>query len=196
MTDGPGRITRGPLAYNVCLPYALDLACFQPATPEEATLRKSLRLGHEAVLVTLPSRSRAHHLTDSMGSTLPPLAFSAGAYVHGPMIGLRNNTTRYELAVLAVASIVRSLAPFHKFSSFTVLQNVASRLRRDRHNKPGSANLLFPRAVNCGFSLRRGTHGCPIIGVMSCPYFKMKFRSVSFSTPANYTAPSHGAGTG
>ena len=98
----------------------------------------------EAVLVTLPSRSRAHHLTDTMGSTLPPLAFSAGAYVHGPMIGLHNNTTRYELAVLAVASIVRSLAPFHKFSSFTGLQNVASRLHRDRHNKPGSANLLFP----------------------------------------------------
>ena len=97
----------------------------------------------EAVLVTLPSKTRAHHLADTMGSTLPPLAFSAGAFVHGPMIGLHNNTTRHELAVLAVASIVRSLAPV-KFSSFTVLQNVASRLHRDRHNRPGSANLLFP----------------------------------------------------
>ena len=44
MTDGPGPITRGPLAYNVCLPYELDLACFQQATPEEATLKKSLHL--------------------------------------------------------------------------------------------------------------------------------------------------------
>ena len=79
-----------------------------------------------------------------MGSTLPPLAFTAGAFVHGPMIGLHNNTTRYELAVLAVASIVRSLAPRHKFSSFTVLRNVASRPHRDRHNRQGSANLLFP----------------------------------------------------
>ena len=132
MTDGPGPIARCPLAYNVCLPYELDLACFQPATPEEASLKKSLHQGHvnvpdlEAVLASLPSKTRAHHLVDSMGSTLPPLAFTAGAFAHGPMIGLHNNTTRYELAVLAVASIVRSLAPCHKFSSFTVLRNVAS----------------------------------------------------------------------
>ena len=148
MTDGPGPIARVPLAYNVYLQYKLNLAYFQPAT--SARLKKALQQGHVnmpdlgAVLATLPSKSRPHHLSDSMGSTLPPLAFSTGAYVYGPMIGLHNNTTRYELPVLAVASIIRSLAPFHKFSSFAMLQNVAPRLHRDQHNKQGSANLLFP----------------------------------------------------
>ena len=152
MTDGPGPIARGPLAYNVCLPYELDLACFQPATPTEATLKKSLHQGHisvsdlEAVLVALPSKTRAHHLADTMGSTLPPLAFTAGAFGFRPWTYDRPPQQHNQVRACSLGGgfDCSQLAPCHKFSSFTVLQNVASRLHRDRHNRPGSANLLFP----------------------------------------------------
>ena len=46
--------------------------------------------------------------------------------------------------LLALASVIRSMAPGHKFSSFAVLQNVSSRLHRDQHNLQGSSNLVFP----------------------------------------------------
>ena len=56
----------------------------------------------------------------------------------------QNNTLRHELVVLALASLIRSVAPGHKFSSFAVLQNVSSRPHRDQHNLHGSSNLVFP----------------------------------------------------
>ena len=73
-----------------------------------------------------------------------PLVFGAGAYVRGPMRGLQNNTLRRELVVLALVSLIRSMAPGHKFSSFTVLQNVTSKLHRDQRNLQGSSNLVLP----------------------------------------------------
>ena len=91
-----------------------------------------------------PTKPRPIHQAGAYGVALPPLVFGAGAYVHGSKRGLQNNTHRHELIVLAVASLIRSMAPGHKFSSFTVLQNVFSRPHRDQHNQQGSSNLVLP----------------------------------------------------
>ena len=148
-SDGPGPLDRCQLAYNLDLPCDIDLGCFQPASRQEADLKKAMSFGHVlasdlcSVIQTLPTKPRPiHH--GVYGVALPPLVFGAGAYVHGPMRGLQNNTLQHELVVLALASLIRSMAPSHKFSSFTVLQNVSSRPHRDQHNLQGSSNLVFP----------------------------------------------------
>ena len=149
-SDGPGPVDRSELAYTLALPCEVDLGCFQPATQQEASLKKAPSLGHVlatdlcSVIQTLPTKPRSIHQTDVYGAVLPPLVFGAGAYVHGPMRGLQNNTLRHELVVLALVSLIRSMAPGHKFSSFTVLQNVTSKVHRDQHNLQGSSNLVLP----------------------------------------------------
>ena len=149
-SDGPGPLDRCQLAYNLDLPCDIDLGCFQPASRQEADLKKAMSFGHVlasdlcSVLQTLPTKPRPIHQAGVYGVALPPLVFGAGGYVHGPMRGLQNNTLRHELVVLALASLIRSMAPGHKFSSFTVLQNVSSRPHRDQHNLQGSSNLVFP----------------------------------------------------
>ena len=149
VSDGPGPVDRSELAYNLALPCEVDLVCFQPANQKEASLKKALSLGHVfamdlcSVIQTLPTKPRSIHQTDVYGSVLPPLVFGAGAYVHGPMRGLQNNTLRHLLVVLALVSLTRSMVPGHKFSSLTVLQNVSSKLHRDQRNLHGSSNLVL-----------------------------------------------------
>ena len=89
-SDGPGPLDRCQLAYNLDLPCDIDLGCFQPASRQEADLKKAMSFGHVlasdlcSVIQTLPTKPRPIHQAGVYGVALPPLVFGAGAYVHGP----------------------------------------------------------------------------------------------------------------
>ena len=84
MSDGPGPLARCQLAYNLDLPCDIDLGCFQPASRQEADLKRAMHYGHVlatdlcSVIQTLPTKPRPIHQAEAYGVVLPPLVFGAG----------------------------------------------------------------------------------------------------------------------
>ena len=166
-SDGPGLLDRCELAYNLDLPCDIDLAVFNLRLSRRRASRKRCALDTFWPRTCAPSYKPSPLSLDRFirlrCTALPyPLwSLGQGHTYTAPVRGLQNNTLRHELVVLALASLIRSMAPGHKFSSFTVLQNVTSKLHRDQRNLQGSSNLVFPftyflKAVSCGFSAQVG----------------------------------------
>ena len=146
MSSQTGRLDREQIAFNIDLPLDVDLSWRAGLEASEADLKKAMQHGHVhaadlcAVIQMLPNKQRPLRSAVAFGATLPPLVFGAGAYVHGPMLGLQNNTLNYELPVLAVASVIRSMAPGRAECGLTPAQGSA---QQGGQRKPTSASHLL-----------------------------------------------------
>ena len=105
------------LCYNTMLPANVDLGCFQPRCCLEAAAKKALARGMvdgeliARMVDVLPNSVWSIHKYDNFGSKLSPRAFTAGAYIHGPHAGMHMATLEYEILVLVLISVVRSMRP-------------------------------------------------------------------------------------
>ena len=69
-------------------------------------------------------------------------SFAAGAYVHGGLFGLHNNTRRFPKACSVFAEHLRSMAPKDNFTSFVVSDNCCAEVHRDSNNDETRDNIL------------------------------------------------------
>ena len=83
--------------------------------------------------------SRRSVLESKRGSS-----FSAGAFVHGGVVGLRKSCYEFPRSVRAFALYARQMHPGVVFSSLSVLRNTRSLPHRDSHNLRGEPNLIIP----------------------------------------------------
>ena len=68
-------------------------------------------------------------------------SFTAGAYVHGSLFGLHNNTRRFPKACSVFAEHLR-MAPKDNFTSFVVSDNCCAEVHRDSNNDETRDNIL------------------------------------------------------
>ena len=138
------------LQYNVLLPDNVDLGCFQPKSFLESEAKKSLLRGMidgdlvASLVDELPTSFRGIHGGDNFGSQLPPRAFNAGAFIHGPHAGVHLGTLTNELPVLVLVSLVRGVRPDLFFSTVSLLRNVRAIMHRDCHNHARTVNFAMP----------------------------------------------------
>ena len=93
-------------------------------------------------------------------------AFSAGSFVHGGVVGLRNNTTEYDAsAVQLICKFLVERMKGRPFTSFTTLDQCESSLHIDSNNEPDTWNLIVPLSKLVGGSVwyedEQGTVRCP-----------------------------------
>ena len=71
-------------------------------------------------------------------------AWSAGAYVHGTLCGLRRNTRTFPAVVKAAVAWLKAKAPAATFSAIAIYSNVCAPMHRDMNNLKGSLNYVVP----------------------------------------------------
>ncbi|CAE7041883.1 unnamed protein product [Symbiodinium sp. CCMP2592] len=98
-------------------PRAEDIICLYEALPKEVSAR------------------------DPEGRT--PSSFSTGAYNKGGLTGLRKACHDFPLATKCLVRFVRSMHPFHPFSTISIYDNVCTALHRDSRNACFE-NLIIP----------------------------------------------------
>ncbi|CAE7735292.1 unnamed protein product, partial [Symbiodinium necroappetens] len=69
-------------------------------------------------------------------------SFSSGMFVHGGVLGLRQNCRSYPRSSAAVAQFVNEHFPQHTYTSFSFMTNVRTPPHRDSRNHPDSVNLV------------------------------------------------------
>ena len=69
-------------------------------------------------------------------------SFAAGAYVHGGLFGLHNNTRLFPKSCSVFAEHLRSMAPNDNFTSFVVSDNCCAEVHRDSNNDETRDNIL------------------------------------------------------
>ena len=74
----------------------------------------------------------------------PPKAFTTGAYSRSAFHGLRRDTCVYPWLTSLLCSIVRNVAPRHKFTTISWARNVMTVAHKDSHNDGASRNLILP----------------------------------------------------
>ncbi|CAE7230302.1 unnamed protein product, partial [Symbiodinium sp. KB8] len=72
------------------------------------------------------------------------LTFTAGAFVHGGVVGVTRSCSLYPRSVQAFCSYVKLLCPQLSFSSLSVLLNVRALPHRDGNNLETEPNLVAP----------------------------------------------------
>ncbi|CAE7424754.1 unnamed protein product, partial [Symbiodinium necroappetens] len=92
-------------------------------------------------------------------------AFSAGSFVHGGVVGLRNNTSVFAGAVELICKFLRGLMKGAPFTSVTILDQCMSSLHVDSSNEPESWNLIVPLSDfsggNLWYECEQGREPCP-----------------------------------
>ncbi|OLP90462.1 hypothetical protein AK812_SmicGene27966 [Symbiodinium microadriaticum] len=78
------------------------------------------------------------------GPMKPPKAFTTGAYSRSAFHGLRRDTCVYPWLTSLLCSIVRNVAPRHKFTTISWARNVMTVVHKDSHNDGASRNLILP----------------------------------------------------
>ena len=73
-----------------------------------------------------------------------PKAFVTGAYARASFHGLRRGTRDFPWFTCLLCSILRHVAPGHRFTSITLVRNVMTAAHKDSHNDDCSWNLLLP----------------------------------------------------
>ena len=74
----------------------------------------------------------------------PSKVFTTGAYSRAAFHGLRTNTGKFPWLTCLLCSIVRNIAPQHKFTTLTWARNVMTVAHKDSHNDGDSKNLILP----------------------------------------------------
>ena len=85
------------------------------------------------------------HKSDApRGSAVRGKSFSAGSFVHGGVVGLHLNTSKFSSSVQAVCRFIRQFSGGYPFASFTILDQTQSDLHQDTNNEPSLWNLIIP----------------------------------------------------
>ena len=102
------------------------------------------RLTSDALLQVLmltpdiaPRRARGERSADSHH-------WFTGAYMHGPMVGVRNSTRSFPWTTALACRYVREKAPWHAFGALAFTVNVLSEPHVDSRNAETSCNLVLP----------------------------------------------------
>ncbi|CAE7678807.1 unnamed protein product [Symbiodinium sp. CCMP2592] len=95
-------------------------------------------------------------------------AFSTGAYVKGPLLGLRSNCSKHPAASKIFAQAVQRAAPGMKFSTLSVFSDLKTEPHVDRFNSP-FPNILVPlsnfRKGEVWVESAQGVFPCEVDGV-------------------------------
>ena len=87
----------------------------------------------------LPAEVPARGISDAREK-----AWSAGAYSHGTLCGLRRNTRLFPAVVRAAVSWLRDKVPAATFSAIAIYSNVCTPMHEDKNNLAGSLNYVVP----------------------------------------------------
>ncbi|CAE7837757.1 unnamed protein product [Symbiodinium sp. CCMP2592] len=100
----------------------------------------------EALACEIPSKDeapRAEEVSARDPEGRIPSSFSTGAYNNGGLTGLKKACHHFPLATKCLVRFVRSLRPFHPFSTISMYDNVCTALHKDSRNAC-CENLIIP----------------------------------------------------
>ena len=130
----------------------------KPQRPSEGALETSVQVvGCEAeLLASSPSFSLGAesllHIFDLLPAEVPARGvrdarekgWSAGAYSHGTLCGLRRSTRVFPAVVKAAVAWLRAKVPAATFSAIAIYSNVCAPMHKDKNNMEGSLNYVVP----------------------------------------------------
>ena len=79
-----------------------------------------------------------------VGKKTPMTSWFSGAYVHGGVAGLRNNTRQFVYATKYMAAFAKASNGGKEFSAVGVTRNSALGIHRDVHNNKSTSNMVLP----------------------------------------------------
>ena len=98
-------------------------------------------VGQLSILASfLPDKVSRHHRFS--GRDALALNFGTGAFVHGPMCGVRRHVYDYAWATVLLVGLLKSQFPGYFFSSCSYMVNVSTDMRRDPRNNETCPNIV------------------------------------------------------
>ncbi|CAE7351551.1 unnamed protein product [Symbiodinium sp. CCMP2592] len=116
-----------------------DGGCFVLESPEDLGATKAPRA--EDIIRLYEALPKEVSARDPEGRI--PSSFSTGAYNKGGLTGLRKACHDFPLATKCLVRFVRSMRPFHPFSTISIYDNVCTALHKDGRNAC-CENLIIP----------------------------------------------------
>ena len=96
------------------------------------------------MLDLLPASPTTRHISEHIDNRAPQKAIHFGAFVHGPLTGIRVTTPRYPWVCRLLNCIVNTLAADTLHTNVFLSLNVPMGLHADINNMAGIANTLIP----------------------------------------------------
>ena len=96
------------------------------------------------MLDLLPASPTTRHISEHIDNRAPQKAIHFGAFVHGPLTGIRVTTPRYPWVCRLLNCIVNTLAADNLHTNVFLSLNVPMGLHADINNMAGIANTLIP----------------------------------------------------
>ena len=135
--------------------YRVDTLCLPDASPQ-GSLEMEVEAALDKGFVTWSQLQKwfaelPEHNLDRGGATTgtnaelqTPKTFVTDAYARASFHGLRRGTKDFPWLTCLLCSIIRHVAPGHRFTSITLARNVMTAAHKDSHNDDCSWNLLLP----------------------------------------------------
>ena len=124
----------------------ISVATSDSLGPAESLALACLRAGRcdNDDLITLSSLLPGEVSARASGLVQDERSFTTGAYSHGPMIGIRNNSKLFKYSTRLLTACAKLLFKDLHFSTVGLFHNIKTKRHRDRNNLKNSLNGVAP----------------------------------------------------